>query len=121
MSSEHLELGKRGEDIACRYLKDKGYKIRERNWKLGRNEIDLIAQDGEFIVIVEVKTRTSNIVAEPETSVTREKQRILVRAANAYIRYFRLSREVRFDIVAILLDGEKEIVKHIPDAFYPML
>lgn len=121
MSTERQELGKRGEEIACRYLKDKGYKIRERNWKLGRNEIDLIAQDGDYIVIVEVKTRTSNIVAEPETSVTREKQRILVRAANAYIRYFRIPKEVRFDIVAILLDGGNETVKHIPDAFYPML
>jgi putative endonuclease len=119
--AEHLDLGKEGETIAADYLTKKGYKIIEQNWKFGKNEIDIIARDGKFIVVVEVKTRHSNYFAEPESNVTREKQRILVRAANAYIRYKRLDNEVRFDVVAILigLDGEK--INHIVDAFYPTL
>jgi len=115
---EHINLGKAGEDIAAAHLSEKGYRILERNWRFGKEEIDIIACDGGFIVIVEVKTRTSNYFAEPEASVTKAKQRILVRAANAFVNYRRLAGEVRFDIVSVLIMPEKEVVHHIPDAFY---
>lgn len=119
--SDNIEIGRNGEDIAVIYLVKQGYRILERNWKFGRNEIDIIARDGQFIVIVEVKTRLSNYFTEPETAVTRDKQRILVRSANAYVRYKRLNLEVRFDVIAILLDLEKEQINHIVDAFYATL
>jgi putative endonuclease len=118
---DHIELGKAGEAIAVALLEEKGYRILERNWRWGREEIDIIARDGNFVVIVEVKTRSSDIFAEPEASVTRSKQRILVRAANAYVNCRRLYGEVRFDIISIIIRTEGEIVNHIVDAFYATL
>lgn len=115
---DHIELGKTGEAIAVALLESKGYWILERNWRLGKEEIDIIARDGNFIVIVEVKTRTSNIFTEPEASVTKSKQRILIRTANAYVNYRRQHGEVRFDIITILVRPEGEEINHIVDAFY---
>ncbi len=118
---DHIELGKAGEAIAVAHLEGKGYRILERNWRFGKEEIDIIARDGNFVVIVEVKTRTSNARAEPEASVTKSKQRILVRAANAYVNYKRQYGEVRFDIISILVKQEGETINHIVDAFYATL
>ncbi|MBE0646224.1 MAG: YraN family protein [Bacteroidales bacterium] len=120
MSAIH-ELGKRGEELAAAYLKEKGYKILETNWRFGHNELDLIAEEGPVLVVVEVKTRKSNTMGEPEMAVTREKQRAIIRSANAYVRWKHRNMEVRFDIVSILLQGEKITINHIPDAFYPMV
>ncbi|NQV03828.1 MAG: YraN family protein [Bacteroidia bacterium] len=120
MSAIH-ELGKKGEELAVRYLKEKGYKILETNWRFGRNELDLIAEDGDILVVAEVKTRHSTVFGEPELAVTREKQRVIIRSANAYVRWKRRNIEVRFDIVSILVQGEKVIINHITDAFYPMV
>ena len=117
--AEHIELGKKGEEIALRHLAAKKYRILETNWRLGKNEIDIIARDGKYLVVVEVKTRQSNFFAEPETSVTREKQRALIRAANAYVRLKNINDEVRFDIVSVLVSNDKEEINHIEDAFYP--
>jgi putative endonuclease len=115
------ELGKRGEELAARYLEEKGYKILETNWRFGRNELDLIAEDGDTLVVVEVKTRQSNAIGDPEMAVTREKQRVIIRSANAYVRWKHRDIEVRFDIVSILMKGETLTINHIPDAFYPMV
>jgi putative endonuclease len=119
--AEHNEFGKKGEDIAADYLQKKGYKILERNWVSGKNEIDIIAREGKFIVVVEVKTRHSNYAGEPETAVTHDKQKSLIRAANSYIRKMNLYEEVRFDIISILVVKGKEQINHIEDAFYPTL
>jgi len=119
--AEHNEKGKQGEEIAVEFLKKKGYKILETNWRLGRNEIDIIAIDGKFIVVVEVKTRNSNQFGEPEIAVTREKQKALIRSANAYVRMKHLDSEVRFDIISIILAKDTEQIHHIEDAFYPLL
>jgi putative endonuclease len=115
---DNNELGKRGEEIAVAHLEGKGYRILERNWRWGKQEIDIIARDGNFLVIVEVKTRSSNVFAEPEASVTKQKQRTLVQAANAFVNYRRQRGEVRFDIISILIRQEKEEINHIMDAFY---
>jgi putative endonuclease len=119
--AEHNETGKKGEEIAVNFLKKKGYKILETNWRLGKNEIDVIALDGKFVVIAEVKTRQSNQFGEPEIAVTREKQKALIRSANAYVRMKHLDLEVRFDIISIILDKDVEKVNHIEDAFYPLI
>ena len=118
---DHIELGKKGEDIAVALFEGKGYRILERNWRWGKEEIDIIARDGNFVVIAEVKTRSSNVFAEPEASVTKHKQRILVRAANAYVNYRRLRGEVRFDIITVLVRPEGEEINHIVDAFFATL
>ena len=107
--AEHNELGKRGEELASEFLAKKGYKILERNWRLGKNEVDIIAADGKYIVVVEVKTRQSATFGEPETAVTREKQRALIRAANAYIFRNNVREETRFDIIAIILKDDSSI------------
>ncbi|MCX6268988.1 MAG: YraN family protein [Bacteroidetes bacterium] len=118
---DHIELGKAGEEAATNFLEEKGYRILERNWRFGREEIDIIARDGNFVVIVEVKTRTSNVFSEPEAAVTKSKQRILIRAANAFVNYRRQGGEVRFDIVTILIRPEGTTINHIADAFYATL
>jgi putative endonuclease len=121
--ADHLEFGKKGEEIAAGYLQKKGYKILETNWRFGRNEIDIVARDasGKYIVVVEVKSRHSIYGGEPETAVNRDKQRTLIRAANAYVRTKNLQEEIRFDIISILINKEGEKINHIEDAFYPTL
>ena len=119
--TEHLDLGRKGEEMAKNYLVEKGYKILETNWKSGKNEVDIIALDGEFLVVVEVKTRQSNKLVEPEAAVNKDKQRALIRAANAYVRSKNRQEEVRFDIISIVLAPESLIINHIEDAFYPTL
>ena len=68
--AKHNDLGKMGEDLAVQYLTDKGYEILERNWRNKHKEIDIIAKDGETLVIVEVKTRQSDDHGEPDLAVT---------------------------------------------------
>ena len=115
------ELGKLGEDIAINYLTDKGYKILERNWRSGHKEIDIIALIDETLVIVEVKTRKSDDYGEPDIAVGRDKQRMLIYAADAYVRYRNLDVEVRFDVVSIVITDHGQRIEHIEDAFYPVV
>lgn len=117
--AEHNDLGKLGEEIAVKYLTDKGYEILERNWRNRHKEIDIIAKDGKYLVIVEVKTRQSNAYGEPDIAVTRQKQRLLISAANAYLFRNKLDLETRFDIISIVFKGSEPVIEHIEDAFLP--
>jgi putative endonuclease len=119
--SEHNELGKQGEEIATAYLLKQGYLILDINWRAGRNEIDIIARDKDFLVIIEVKSRRSDTFMEPEEAVTREKQQALIRAANAYIFRKNINLETRFDIISIIHNQNETRVNHLKDAFYPRL
>jgi putative endonuclease len=115
------KLGQKGEDIAMEYLQNKGYKILDTNWKFGKLEIDIIARDMDFLVIVEVKTRSDDEFAEPLEAVTKAKQKKLIRAANEYVYKRNIKTEVRFDIISILLSNDTPEIEHIEDAFYPLL
>ncbi len=119
--AEHNDLGKKGEALAVEYLRKKGFRIKHTNWRFIHYEIDIIAEDAGVLVVVEVKTRTNLSAGLPETFVTREKQKKLIAAANAYIRMKNLDMEVRFDIISVIVTEEKSEVIHIPDAFYPMM
>jgi putative endonuclease len=119
--AEHNDLGRKGEEIAARYLEKKGYRILEKNWRQWRYEIDLVAMEGKCLVIIEVKTRQSNLFGEPETAVNRDKQKALIRAANAYVRYNNILCEVRFDILSVIISKNTQQIHHIEDAFYPTL
>jgi len=120
--AEHNELGKLGEKLAKDYLVAKGYQILEQNWVCGHKEIDIIAMDGKELVIVEVRTRRVQCLVDPEETVDKYKQRFLIWAAEAYIERNNLDVDVRFDIVAIVIDKNNEHrIDHIEDAFYPML
>ena len=115
------DFGKLGEEIAVNYLKEKGYQILERNWHSGHKEIDIIAMDGNELVIVEVKCRKTNAFGDPDIAVGSDKQRLLIHAADAYVRYKNLNADVRFDVVSIVITDTDQQLEHIEDAFYPVL
>ena len=117
--AKHNELGKRGEELAAQYLTEKGYEILERNCRNKHKEIDIIAKDGETLVIVEVKTRQSDDHGEPDLAVTRQKQTRLIYAANAYIFKYNLDINTRFDIISIVFKDGNPVIEHIEDAFLP--
>ncbi len=118
----HNEIGALGEQIALEYLLERNYQILETNWVCGHKEVDIIAKDGDTIVFVEVKTRHSTCLVEPEASVDVYKQRHLIWAANSYVNRYQYDNDVRFDIIAIVIDRNNEKrIEHIEDAFYPSL
>lgn len=119
--AELHETGKKGEAIALEHLVKNGFKIIDTNWQSSHKEIDIIAQKGNQLVIIEVKARKTAFFGEPEEFVTRSKQKLLIAAANHYLQKNNLDLEVRFDIVSVLFKGEKYQVNHIEDAFYPTL
>ena len=121
LMAEHNELGKKGERLAMEYLRRNGFRIRETNWRFGKNEIDIIAEDACCLVIVEVKTRESSFYGMPESFVNRTKQQFLIRGANAYIRGHNIISEARFDIISVIISNGKHRVNHIQDAFYPVI
>ena len=118
----HNEIGALGEQIALEYLLERKYQILETNWVCGHKEVDIIAKDGDTIVFVEVKTRHSTCLVEPEATVDVYKQRHLIWAANSFVNRYQYDNDVRFDIIAIVIDKNNEKrIEHIEDAFYPSL
>jgi len=114
------ELGKKGESIAVAFLKKEGYQIYARNWFYDHKEIDIIARQGEEIVIVEVKTRESDYFEEPWEAVSTKKIKNLVEAAEAWLLTKELDLEVRFDVISIIFrDIEHYDLTHFPGAFQP--
>ena len=116
--ASHNELGKWGEDVAADFLLRQGYTIIERDWKSGHRDLDIIALDGDTIVFVEVKTRSNRVFTDPETAVDYQKIRHLQQAANHYIKYRHIDKEIRFDIITVVgTMGGNYDVDHIKDAF----
>lgn len=111
------ELGKRGEEMAVQYLEDKGYTILDRNYRKGHLEIDIIATDEEDLVIVEVKTRSSDTFMRPEEAVDHKKRVSLMRLANYYVKTHRRIEDVRFDIISIVANDQETTIEHIRNAF----
>lgn len=117
---EHLRTGEWGEEHAARFLKDAGFKIAGRRVHLGRDEIDIIARDGEVLVFVEVKTRRSENFGRAASAVDKRKREILSRAAVHYLRKLRERPSYfRFDVVEVIgeMDAGEPVVRHIPNAF----
>ena len=104
--AEHNELGKWGEDEAALYLEDEGYVIIDRDWKIGKRDLDILAlsPDGKTLAVVEVKTRSGDEYQQPEEAVDGRKMRNLAIAANAYVK-----------------EHQVEHLEHLKDAFNPML
>jgi len=119
--AEHNELGKAGETLAIKYLKDKGYEILHTNWRHLNFEIDIIAKKNNVISVVEVKARRTNFFGEPEEFVNKTKQKFLIKAADAFVMKNDIQQEIRFDIISILFNNKKQVVNFIEDAFYPTL
>ena len=113
-------LGRAGEEAAARYLQSLGYRLRARNVRIGRTELDLIAVRGDRIVFCEVKTRRGAAMGAPEEAVTTRKQRRLVRAAEGWLAGRPPRGDVRFDVISVTETfGGVLRVRHVPDAFRP--
>ena len=117
--TNNKETGNKGESIAKDYLIEKGYSIRDCNWHFGHLEIDIIAENNTYIIFCEVKTRASNACGNPEEFVSRQQQKNIIRAANAYMNFKSCEKEVRFDILSILQSADIVDIKHIEGAFLP--
>lgn len=112
------KLGIWGEGIAARYLQDKGYKILDRNYYTRNGELDIICEKDGKLVFVEVKTRKSTKFGSPEEAITRKKINHLRQAALIYLKTVeRPYQEIRFDVIAILIDGNEKTINHIEQAF----
>src|SRR5579875_59243 len=118
--SPEAALGRRGEDLAHRYLRNAGFRVVARNYRPndGSSEIDIIARDGETIVFVEVKSRTSAEFGAPERAIGDEKQKHIVRAARSYVSRAGITwNQVRFDTISIVFTDPPSLV-HQQDAFF---
>ena len=121
------KTGDMGEDLAVEYLRSNYYVIMERNWRHGKNEIDIIAKKNGVIVFIEVKTTASDAAEDykmPLEAVDREKRRHLTECARAYVgrrkAYFKEDyyEDNRFDVIEVYLNRETPEINHIQDAFF---
>jgi putative endonuclease len=115
----HLARGERGELAARKHLRRQGLKFLTANFRTRRGEIDLICRDGDCLVFVEVKTRSSEEWTRPASAVNAERRRRLTRTALDYLRLLRNPQvKIRFDIVEVLLEAEAiREVRHLPNTF----
>ena len=112
------ELGKKGEEVAIRFLKKNGYQVVKRNYICKMGEMDIIAKEKDTLVFVEVKTRTSTTFGPPQLAVNPKKQSQMSKVALNFLKEKRLEDvKARFDVVAILLGPRGEEIELIRDAF----
>ena len=115
-----METGQRGENVAAAWLEARGFRLLARNWRSGHKELDLVVESERAVHIVEVKTLTPPLLSLPAEKVDAAKQARLAAAARRFLAENRLDREVQFDIIAVVLDGDEPQVEYIPEAFYPI-
>lgn len=113
------KLGRKGEELAIEHLRSLGYEILETNWFSHHLEIDIIAKDGNELVIVEVKARGTDSYEHPSEAVSQRKICFLVNAAEAYIQEKNICFDTRFDVISIVFGGGNFTIEHFKDAFYP--
>ena len=111
-------LGREGERVAEQFLKQKGFKIVERNYRCAAGELDLIVLDKRVVVFVEVKTRTGLGFGTPLEAVAYHKQQKMIQAAQFFLSEKGLhQRDARFDVVGVSWPGRAPVVEHIENAF----
>lgn len=118
--AKHNETGKWGEDMAADMLIKQGFAILERNWHMGKLEVDIIARKDGLLVIAEVKTRAEKD-ADPFEAITKRKMLNMVHAADAFIQAKEVDYDVRFDLFAVSGTPDDFTIEHLPDAFYAPL
>jgi len=116
--AEHNELGNWGEDMAVDFLVEKGYEIKERNWRFKKAEVDIIATMENTLVAVEVKTRSTDYFGNPQDFIKPKKIKLLVKAVDEYVNRNDLDVEVRFDVIAIIKTENEVKIEHLEDAFF---
>lgn len=115
------EIGEIAEGLAQQHILKLGYKILNTNWYYGHLELDIVARDGDELVIVEVKSRSGIRYEHPSEAVTNAKIKRIVEAADAYIQEKDIELETRFDVITVIFFGEKFELEHFKDAFYPTM
>ena len=115
--AQHNDLGNLGEKRAQDYLSSNGYILRECNWSCGKLELDIIAEKDGWLIIVEVKTRSTETFEHPEEAITLKKIRNIVSATHNYILDSDWEGETRFDVISVIQKGESFVIDHIEDAF----
>ena len=115
--TDKIKSGKEGENLAAEFLRNKGFAIVARNYRYKHAEIDLIVKKDDFIVFVEVKTRSYSFYGEPEAFVDSRKAATVLRAAEQYTYDNKYEGNIRFDIVSVKTGSKPEVV-HFEDAFH---
>ncbi len=115
--AERNDTGREGEELARTFLQEKGYNVLHTNWHFHHYELDIVAIDIDWLVVVEVKTRAIDHLLSPEDAVDMKKMRRTVSAADAYMRYFNLEMPVRFDIITVIKGPNGHTIEHYEDAF----
>lgn len=116
--AQHNELGKKGEELAVDFLLKNGYEIMERNYRFDKAEVDIIAKKNDILAIIEVKTRSTIDFGNPQDFVKPKQIQRLVKAVDEYLAVKELDVEVRFDIIAIVKQGNSFQIEHLKNAFY---
>jgi len=116
--AQHNELGNIGEQMAVDFLIKKGYEILERNWHFKKAEIDIIAQIDDTLVLVEVKTRSTDVFGDPQDFLKEKQKKMLVQTMDHYVTSKDLDMEVRFDVIGIVKNNNESSITHLEDAFF---
>lgn len=117
--ARHLELGRKGEDLAARHLAKIGFVVLSKNWRCREGELDVVATDGRTLVVCEVKTRSGTRFGDPAEAVTAEKMARIRRLTSQWLSVHRVGWcRIRFDVIAIHLPPDGEVrLRHIEGAF----
>jgi putative endonuclease len=119
--TERKRTGNRGERLAEDLLRQKGHAIERRNYRHRRTEVDLISRLDDVLVFTEVKTRTDDRFGHPSQFYTPAQKQRISQAAAAYAREVEHDWEIRFDLVAVLIENDRVTIDHYEDVFFPGL
>ncbi len=115
------KIGQAGEQMACDFLETQGHQILDRNWRTGHLELDIVSEAADGVHFVEVKARTAPVTTTVLDQVNAVKQKRISAAAGQYLNKKHMEgKEVFFDIVSVLFDGEQTVVRYFPQAWIPM-
>ncbi|RMG82948.1 MAG: YraN family protein [Bacteroidetes bacterium] len=117
--SNHISVGKQGEQKAVEFLENNQYTILHLNYRIGKDEADIICTKDNYLIFVEVKTRSTDYFQKPYEAVTKAKQQNLIRLANNYVERENTHLEIRFDVVSVIKRNNHYDIQHIKDAFQP--
>lgn len=116
-----MDFGKWGEEVAEKYLIQKGYQILEKNFRFQKFEIDLICTKDSKLIAIEVKTRSSTHVISPIQAVNPKKQKNIIKAINHFVEVNQFIGEIRLDVITILKENNDIQIEHIEEAFFPFV
>ncbi len=115
--AKHNQLGKEGELIAFMFLQKEGFRILKTNWRYQKAEVDIIAQKDDFLVFIEVKTRGSKKFGKPEEAIDNKKIALYKDAVEGYLKQSPSQKEIRFDVISIVIVKDETQIEYFPDAF----